>query len=370
MKKSFFEGPKNFEHGQKPKVGVLLTNLGTPDEPTTKGLRRYLKQFLADTRVIEEPRLKWWLVLNLIILNLRPRKSAKLYRAVWTEQGSPLLAISQQQLIKVRQLLAKHSDTPFVVELGMRYGNPSIRLALENLRAAGVDRLLVLPLYPQYSSTTTGSTFDALAEVFTKWRWLPELRMAMSYHDDPLYIEALANSVRDQWDKHGRAEKLVMSFHGIPKRYFEAGDPYHCLCRKTGRLVAEKLGLTEGQYIVTFQSLFGKEEWLRPYTDETMERLAKEGVKSLEVMCPGFSADCLETLEEIEGENKHIFMEHGGEHFYYIPALNDREDSIKLFSELILRKTSDWQGVLNQVSAADLTTSRQEYDKMAGAILS
>jgi len=341
----------------------LLANLGTPDEPTPAALRRYLAEFLWDARVIEEPRWKWWLILNLIILRIRPRKSAALYKSIWGEDGSPLLTTSIEQKKKLGSLLSRKAQVPHAVELGMRYGNPSIALALTKLRDAGTERLVVLPLYPQYSSSTTGSTFDAISQELQRWRWVPEFRFITSYHEHPGYIGALVASIEEAWREQGKPEKLVMSFHGIPERYLLNGDPYHCQCQKTARLVAERLGLNEDQYLVTFQSLFGKEEWLRPYTDETMERLAKEGVRKLHVMCPGFSADCLETLEEIEGENKDIFLQHGGDEFRYIPALNARDDIVSAFLDVILTKTSDWWQDKEFFSEQRAELSRQEYEK-------
>lgn len=335
----------SFSHGEVPKVGILLTNLGTPDAPTPAALKRYLGEFLWDPRVIELPRWKWWLILNLFVLTTRPKKSAKLYETVWTEEGSPLLVITRQQAAGVEAELEERLGSPFAVAIGMRYGNPSVRSGLEELRAQGCRRILVLPLYPQYSASTTGSTFDALAEELTTWRWVPELRTIHKYHDDPGYVGALAASIREVWeapDGGGEPEKLLFSFHGIPQRYFDGGDPYHCECHKTARLVAEELGLPRERYVVAFQSLFGKEEWIKPYTASTVEAMAKAGVKSLDIVCPGFSADCLETLEEIDGENREIFTEAGGESFRYIPALNSRPDHVRALTEILCRNLEGW----------------------------
>lgn len=341
-----FVDEKEFRHGEIPAVGVLVTNLGTPDAPTAPALRRYLREFLSDPRVIELPRWKWWPILNLFVLTTRPRKSAKLYEEVWTEEGSPLLVTAKRQAAALEERLQARVASPLHVAVGMRYGNPSIRLGLDELRRRGCRRILVLPLYPQYSASTTGSTFDAVAEELTRWRWVPELRTVHQYHDDPAYVRALAASIRETWAGGGEPERLVFSFHGIPQRYFDGGDPYHCVCHKTARLVCEELGpewLPEtGRSIVAFQSLFGREEWIKPYTDVTVKALAGAGVRSLDVICPGFSADCLETLEEIDGENREFFLEAGGERFRYIPALNDREDHIVALASLTERHLSGW----------------------------
>jgi len=330
------------EHGGLPAVGVLLTNLGTPDEPTPAALRRYLREFLSDPRVIELPRVLWFLILNLFVLTTRPRVSAKLYEKVWTAEGSPLLAIARKQTDALRHRLARALGTPLHVALGMRYGEPSIATALVELREKGCRRMLVLPLYPQYSATTTGSTLDALAAELTRWRWVPELRFINTYHDRPGYVRALAASIREVWQEGGEPEKLLFSFHGIPQRYFDSGDPYHCFCHKTARLVAAELGLGEDRYIVAFQSLFGREEWIKPYTAQTVEAMARAGVRSLDVICPGFSADCLETLEEIDQLNREIFSAAGGERFRYIPALNDRPDHLAALTTLALENLQGW----------------------------
>jgi len=318
-----YSAKASFSHDDPAAIGVLLTNLGTPDAPTPAALRRYLREFLSDPRVVEQPRWLWWLILNGIILNVRPKRSAAAYRTVWGEEGSPLLATSRQQQQALAPLLQQMAGTvPLHVELAMRYGNPGIRQGLEALRDKGCRKILVLPLYPQYSATTTGSTFDAVADVLKTWRWVPELRMVEGYHAHPAYIEALAASVRAHWQQHGEPERLLLSFHGIPQRYFEAGDPYPCLCRKTGRLLAEALNLPEGRWQVCFQSRFGREPWMQPYTDETLKAWGAERLARVDVICPGFSADCLETLEEIAVENRHIFEQAGGGAFHYIPALN------------------------------------------------
>jgi len=337
-----YDGESDYHHGSPETLGVLVTNLGTPDAPTPKALRRYLKEFLWDPRVVEIPRPIWWLILNGIILNLRPKRSAKLYQHVWTEEGSPLLAIGRRQTDGLASRLAERLPGPVKVELAMRYGQPSIESGLMRLREAGARRILVLPLYPQYSGSTGGSTFDRVFQVLGRWRWVPSLRFVSDYHSDAGYLDALAASVRAYWEQNGRGEKLLMSFHGVPKRYLLAGDPYHCQCHATGRMLAERLGLQEGEWVVTFQSRFGKAEWLKPYTDMTVKALGEEKLARLDVVCPGFSADCLETIEEIAGENREIFEEAGGGEFHYIPALNDNPDHLDALADLVARNVQGW----------------------------
>ncbi|MCK4586986.1 MAG: ferrochelatase [Gammaproteobacteria bacterium] len=335
-----------YSNEQQAVTGILITNLGTPDEPTTPALRRYLAEFLWDPRIVDMPRPLWWLILHGFILRFRPSRSAASYRTVWTDEGSPLLSISKKQLEALRQLLpqqlSQSTSGPVVVELGMRYGNPSISSALEKLRNANAQRVLVLPLYPQYSCSTTASTFDAIAAVVKKWRWLPEFRFINQYHDEADYIEALATSIREAWSEREQPEKLLFSFHGTPKRFHTEGDPYFDQCHKTARLVSESLGLSEDRWQLTFQSIFGREEWLKPYTIETLRELGSSGVKSVDIVCPGFSADCLETIEEIGVENRNAYLEAGGEVFNYIPALNDRTDHIRVLNNLVQKHTSDW----------------------------
>ena len=336
-----FKGNKHYVHDSGLKTGVLLTNLGTPDEPTTPSLKKYLRQFLSDGRVIETPKAIWWLILNGIILNTRPAKSAKNYKSVWTEEGSPLLLYTKKQ----KELIKSHLDKKYsnlVFDIGMRYGNPSIKKGLNNLRNQNCDRIVVLPLYPQYCAATTGSTFDAVSEELQQWRWVPSLRFIGSYYDQPLYIKALRNSIEDFWSKNKKPSKLIFSYHGIPKKYLDKGDPYHCFCRKTTRLVAEEMKLPEGSYMTTFQSRFGPAEWLQPYTDKTIEGLAKDGVENIHVISPAFSSDCLETIEELNEENREIFMENGGKEFGYIPCLNDREDHINLLTSLLENELHGW----------------------------
>lgn len=333
--------PPPFAHDQTIGMGVLLTNLGTPDAPTPAALRRYLAEFLWDSRVVEIPRLPWWLILHGVILRLRPAKSARKYQQIWTPEGSPLLAISQRQQTAVAAALARRCPGPVRVALGMRYGTPSIASALAQLREAGARRVLVLPLYPQYSATTTASTFDAVAAELRSWRWLPELRFIAHYHDEPGYLDALAESIRDA-RREQPGERVLVSFHGLPQRNLLAGDPYHCHCQKTARLVAERLELRPEQWAVAFQSRFGRAEWLKPYTSAILAEWARAGVKRVDVVCPGFAADCLETLEEIAIENRQVFLEAGGEHYRYIPALNDAPAHVAFLTNLIARHAAGW----------------------------
>ncbi len=334
----------NHIHGTPDRTGVLLTNLGTPDAPTTQAVRRYLAEFLSDRRVIELSPLIWQPILHGIILRTRPRKSAAAYVRIWTDAGSPLLTISKQQAGLVDAALTRQQPaSAMVTALGMRYGTPSIASALAYLRAAQVQRLLVFPLYPQYSAATTGSTFDAVANVLKRWRWVPELRFINHYHDDAAYIEALADSVRRHQQQHGKPDRLLISFHGLPKHYFLAGDPYFCHCQKTARLLAEKLGLGANDYAVSFQSRFGPRKWLEPYTDKLLRAWAKNGITNVQVICPGFSADCLETLEEICILSKDLFIEHGGKQLSYIPALNDSPAHINVLTGIVRRHLSGWE---------------------------
>ncbi|MFA6178525.1 MAG: ferrochelatase, partial [Candidatus Methylopumilus sp.] len=313
-----------------------------PDAPEAPALRRYLEQFLSDRRVVEIPRAIWWLILNGVILNIRPKKSAEKYAQVWTKEGSPLLAHARKQAQLLQGFLSQRIASPFAVELGMSYGNPSMASAIEKLVAQQCDRILVFPLYPQYAASSTASALDAVWRVLLNTRNVPAIRTIRHYHDHPAYIEALANSVREHWMINGRPEKLVMSFHGVPRYTLDKGDPYHCECHKTGRLLAETLELSKEQYLVCFQSRFGKAEWLKPYLATTLEDLGKQRIKRIDVICPGFSSDCLETLEEIAMEGKEIFKQSGGGEFYYIPALNEREPWIHAMCDIALENLSGW----------------------------
>jgi ferrochelatase len=363
---SKYRSPAEFAHGEIPGAGVLLVNLGTPSAPDASALRRYLGEFLWDPRVVEVPRALWWLILNGIVLRTRPARSARLYREIWTEDGSPLLAITQRQAIAVREALRAATEAPIEVMPAMRYGEPSIAQGLRELERAGVRRVLVLPLYPQYSAATTASTFDAVVAELRRWRWIPELRFVNHYHDDPGYIEAVADTVRGAWSEQPPSEKLLLSFHGLPKRNLLLGDPYHCECQHTARLVREHLELADDAYSVTFQSRFGRAEWLRPYTDATLERWAKDGVRSVDVICPGFAADCLETLEEIDVTNRRAFLEAGGESYRYIPALNDGPAHIGVLRDIALRHMAGWPQAEGGYDAS--ASRKQAQDSAARAI--
>ncbi|KQN54413.1 MULTISPECIES: ferrochelatase [unclassified Erwinia] len=311
------------------KPGVLLVNLGTPDAPTTPAVKRYLKQFLSDPRVVDSPRWLWWPILNLGILPIRSPRVAKLYASVWTEEGSPLLVYSKRQ----RDALAARLDMP--VALGMSYGNPSLKSALDQLMAQGVNRLIVLPLYPQFSCSTVAAVWDGITKVFAGYRSLPTVQFIRDYAEHPAYIAALAASVQRSFTQHGKPDLLVGSFHGIPQRFADEGDDYPQRCYDTFDALKAALGLGESEAMLTFQSRFGREPWLMPYTDETMKGLPAKGIKHVQIMSPGFSSDCLETLEEINGENREIFLHAGGTRFEYIPALNDDEEHITMMLELV-----------------------------------
>ena len=324
------------------RIGVLLANLGTPDSPAPRDVRRYLKQFLWDSRVVEVPRPIWWLVLNLIILNTRPRRSARAYAKIWTDEGSPLMVISRQQQTALQTVLEQTYHGKVTSTLAMCYGNPSIPAGLDELRAAGCNRILVVPLYPQYSATSTAAVFDAVYKEMLRWRAVPELRFVNDYYDNDAYITALADSVRHYQAEHGVPDRLLMSFHGIPQEYADAGDPYPCFCEVTAMLLAKELGLDASQWQFTFQSRLGPKAWLKPYTDETLAALPGEGVKNIQVICPGFSVDCLETLEEIAMENRDVFLEAGGEQYRYIPCLNAERAHIDMLAGLVEQHLQGW----------------------------
>lgn len=336
------------QHGRAPRVGILLTNLGTPDAPTPAAVRRYLAEFLSDRRVVEIPPLLWKLILHGIILRTRPAKSAKKYASIWLPEGSPLLVWTERQAQYLRGALGERLKAMGLppdhvqVAVGMRYGNPSIDVALEKLKAARCNRILVLPMYPQYAASTTATACDAVFRALMRDRAMPALRTIATWHDSPAYIAALTARVSDYWRQHGRPDKLVMSFHGVPKFTLDKGDPYHCYCHKTARLLAEALGLGEAQWQLTFQSRFGRAEWLQPYTDAVLKALPGQGVKRVHVVCPGFPADCLETLEEIALEGKETFLHAGGQQYDYIPALNDHPALIGALTELSLTHLHGW----------------------------
>lgn len=334
-------GISDYEHGTPSRLGVLVTNLGTPNSPNAADVRRYLAEFLWDPRIIEAPRWLWWLVLHGVILRIRPARSAHAYRQIWTEQGSPLLLHSRALSERIGVRLQERLGTSVQVALGMTYGAPSIASALRELHAANCRRIVVLPLYPQYSATTVGSVFDRVADQLKQWRWLPELRLITSYHDLPAYIDAIANSIREHWRTQPR-NHLLFSFHGVPRRYLLAGDPYHCECMATARLVAEALHLSRDEWSVSFQSQVGREEWLRPYTDELLNEYAQQGRRDVTVVCPGFAADCLETLEEIALRHREAFLAAGGQSLSYVPALNASDTHAEFLSELILRHAQGW----------------------------
>ena len=347
---SRFLGEKNYKHGAAENIGVLLANLGTPSAPTAAAVRKYLKQFLSDPRVIEMPQWRWQIILRMVVLPFRSSRSAAAYRQVWTDEGSPLLVNCEKQQAK---LAAEFSELPVKVELGMSYGEPSIASALRKLKAQNCRRLFALPLYPQYAGSTTGSVFGDVTAELSRWRAAPHFRFAGGYADEPGYIAALAESVSAHWKAHGRPAQLIFSFHGTPQQMLLDGDPYHCLCHKTARLTAEKLNLREEEWQTTFQSRFGRGEWLRPPTDETMRELPRRGIRNAQVICPGFSADCLETLEEIAEENRGYFMEAGGETFSYIPALNDSPAHIAFLRDFIRDNIADWLLRLQTQNAPD-----------------
>ncbi|WP_320820758.1 ferrochelatase [Thalassolituus sp.] len=327
---------------KKPPFGVLLVNLGTPTAPTPKAVREYLAEFLGDRRVVDAPRWLWWLVLHGVILRIRPRRVAKAYASVWREDGSPLMCISKDQ----QKALAKHLSNEYgqdiPVALAMTYGEPTMEQAGQQLRQAGAERLVILPLYPQNSSSTTAAVHDRYANALGPCPHIPASRWITDYHVYPLYIQALANSVREYWQAHGQGDRLMMSFHGIPERYEKKGDPYPSQCRATAAALALELGLKEGAWICSFQSRFGREEWVKPYTDHTLIAWGKEGVGRVDVISPAFAADCLETLEELEVENRETFIHAGGKDYHYIPCLNDRPDHIAMMAALVNENAAGW----------------------------
>jgi protoporphyrin/coproporphyrin ferrochelatase len=343
----------SYTHGSLTRTAVVLVNLGTPDAPTASALRRYLKEFLSDPRVVEIPRAVWWFILNGIILPLRSGKSAAKYASIWTKDGSPLKVYTEKQAILLRGYLGERGHD-VQVDYAMRYGNPSLPRVLDKLKAAGCDRILVLPAYPQYSGATTASIFDAVFSHYARVRNVPELRLIKHYHDQEGYVRALQKSVLAYWDMHDRPDKLVMSFHGVPKRTLLLGDPYHCECQKTARLLAKQLQLSPDQYQVTFQSRFGKAEWLQPYTAPTLVKLAKEGAGRVDVICPGFTSDCLETLEEIAMEARRDFLTAGGKEFHYIPCLNDSPAWIAALAEIAEQHMIGWQTMLTPQMREDI----------------
>lgn len=337
-----YRSTPQLEPGLPESTGVLVVNLGTPDAPTTGAVRRFLRLFLSDPHVIQYPRLPWWFILNFVILLIRPSRSAAAYRKIWTGQGSPLLIHSEAIANKLRTSMVSDENGPVHVELAMTYGEPSIAGAIDKLLAKGVSRIVTLPLYPQYSGTTTAAVIDAVALELERRRPLTESRCIDSYHDASGYIGALAASIREYWAQNGRSEKLLLSFHGVPKSTLLNGDPYEAQCRETARLLAGELKLNDDDWLLSFQSRVGREEWLSPYTDETVRELGRQGVTRIDVVCPGFSTDCLETLEEIAMQNAAFFSAAGGESLHYIPALNARDDHVQFFADLIQQQIKHW----------------------------
>lgn len=357
MTQTAFKPEPPFTHGQAPRSAVLLCNLGTPDAPTSSAVRRYLAEFLGDHRVVEIPRLIWMAILHGIILRVRPAKSAAKYATIWSDEGSPLKVWTEKQAQALQQLFSERGEA-VTVRYAMRYGNPSIARELDVLKAEGCTRILVLPAYPQYSGTTTASVFDAIYTWGLQTRALPEFRFINHYHDFPGYIQALAQRVRAHWAVNGQGERLVMSFHGVPERTLHLGDPYHCECYKTARLLGEALGLNKSQYTVTFQSRFGKAKWLEPYTEPTLISLAQQGIKHVDVICPGFTSDCLETLEEISQEARETYLHAGGEVFHYISCLNDSASWIEALHQLCQSNLAGWP--VQPSDAGALNVSRSE----------
>ena len=350
-------------------AAVRLVNLGTPTAPTAQAVRPYLAEFLADPRVIEYPRWLWWLILLGVILRFRPKRSAHAYSKIWEQRGSPLRFGSEALAAGLQaEIMRQRPQAPIRVALAMSYGEPSVARTIERLQREGVRRLLVLPLYPQYSATSTGSVLDAVAASIMKTRWPPELRIVNDYHDDPAHIEALAQSIESWWATNGRGDMLLLSFHGIPERYRDAGDPYFCQCQATARLLRERLQLDEQHMAVSFQSRLGRERWLHPYTDATVRQLAADGVRKLDVVCPGFAVDCLETLEEIAMQNRDFFVRAGGETLRYIPALNDSAGQVQSLTALVLRHTQGWPEFAADYDAAANRLRRIRAQQHAKAV--
>jgi ferrochelatase len=353
-----YQPEPTYAHGTPEKTAVLLINLGTPDAPTTDAVRRYLKEFLSDPRVVEMPKPVWWLVLNGIILNTRPKQSAKKYKSIWLPEGSPHKVHTERQTAMLQGYLReKLGDMPLAVDYAMRYGNPSIPDVLGKLKKQNCQRILLVPLYPQYAASTVATAYDAVFDVLKNMRRAPALRTIGHFHDHPGYIGAAAQNIRDYWILHGRPDKLVMSFHGLPRRTLERGDPYHCECQKSGRLIAEELGLSTEQYLITFQSRFGRAAWLEPYTAATLKELGRRKTRRVDMVCPGFVADCLETLEEIAIEVRNEFLHAGGGEYHYIPCLNERPDWMGTLTGIVLDNLHGW---LDKQDAAELEQSKSK----------
>jgi ferrochelatase len=337
-----FAPEPQYAHGTTPKVGILLVQLGTPDEPTAKAVRIYLREFLSDPRVVEIPRAVWALILNGIILNVRPKQSAEKYAKVWMKEGSPLKVYTERQAQLLQGRIGMTARAPFMVRYAMRYGNPGIAATFDAMRAEGCDRILVVPMYPQYAASTTATAMDEIGRALARVRNQPEMRFVKHFHDDPGYIRALGDSIREYWRANGRPDKLLMSFHGLPRYTLDRGDPYHCECHKTARLLAADLELPDNRWQLVFQSRFGRAEWLKPYTAQTLEELGRAGLRRVDVACPGFVADCLETLEEIAMEGRDTFIAAGGKEYHAIPCLNDRPDWIAALAGIVRGHLGGW----------------------------
>lgn len=356
-------GLPDYKHGSTERLGVLLVNLGTPDNPHPPAVRRFLAEFLWDPRVIETPRWLWWMILHGVILRIRPSRSSHAYQQIWTDAGSPLMVHSRELTTKLQQELSQAGAGNVKIELAMTYGSPSIASGLASLREAGARRLLILPLYPQYSATTTASVFDRVSRELRRWRWIPELRFITGYHEEPGYIAAIASSISANWQKQGR-KHLLFSFHGVPKRYLLAGDPYYCFCMATARLVGERLGIGTSDWSVSFQSQVGREEWLKPYTEAVLPEYAAGKHRDLTVICPGFAADNLETLEEIQIRNRELFLSRGGNTYDYVPALNATADHVALLAGLIRKHIQGWPESTGETRADSTAMARA---RQAGA---
>jgi ferrochelatase len=335
----------DFHRDGAERIGILLVNTGTPATPVARDVRKYLAKFLSDPRVVELPRPLWLPILYGLILPFRPARSARKYRKIWTAYGSPLLDLSERLRAELTSTLAQNMLAPLSIELGMLYSEPSVKQALARLRESGAQRILVLPMFPQYCGATTGAVYDQVNAELRRWRWLPELRFVAEYHDDPGYIDALRASVTQHWETNGKSKHLLISFHGIPERSFHQGDPYFCKCQKTARLLADELLLRDTEWSVSFQSRFGPAGWLRPYTSGVLAEMPGRGIREVTVVCPGFAVDCLETLEEIDMENRDIFIRAGGQQYQYVPALNVRSEHARFLSELIARHCQGWTHV-------------------------
>lgn len=346
-----------YHHGSPHRIGVLLINLGTPDAPTAQALRPYLREFLSNPRVIEVPRLIWWPILYGLILPFRPKKSAEKYAKIWMPEGSPLKVHTERQTRLLRGELQKRFRNPPIVEYAMNIGKPSVATVMAKLQEQGCDRILILPLFPQYAASSTAAAMDNVFAVLNRMRNLPSICTIKQYHDHLGYIAALAQNIRDYWDAHGHPDKLIISFHGTPRASLNKGDPYHCACQKTGRLLSDALGLSTNQYVICFQSRFGKAEWLTPYTATTLMQLGKEQTQRVDVVCPGFVSDCLETLEEIAMEGKDTFVQAGGKEFHYIPCLNERKDWIQALTDITCTHLQGWLD--NQVTEEASKLSRK-----------